>query len=116
MYMRCAHTAHAAGACPSLERRTIPPPPLALLYPLPPLSLQGRRGVWVVEVRGGGRTCRALVRKGGLMALPRPSPAGLALTLFREDGAPVPDPRWAAGFRVRVLGFTCFLHVWGSGL
>ncbi len=56
--------------------------------------LQGRRGVWVVEVQGGGRQCRALVRRGALSAAVRPTAAGLALRLFREDGSAVEQPRW----------------------
>lgn len=55
---------------------------------------QGRRGMWVVEVQGGGRQCRALVRRGALSAAVRPTAAGLALRLFREDGSGVEQPRW----------------------
>ncbi|GLC67679.1 hypothetical protein PLESTF_000590000 [Pleodorina starrii] len=65
-------------------------------------QLKGRRGVWVVEVQGGGLQSRALLRRGSLAAVVRCSPAGMALTLFREDGSPVAEPRvWVDG---RVYG------------
>ncbi|GIL50497.1 hypothetical protein Vafri_6636 [Volvox africanus] len=66
------------------------------LVPLP--QLKGRKGVWVVEVQGAGLHSRAVVRRGSLAAVMRCRPEGVALTLFRADGTPVPDPKvWLDG-------------------
>ena len=39
-------------------------------------ELANKRGVWVIELIGNGRSSRALIRKGGLQFLARPTPAG----------------------------------------
>ena len=69
-------------------------------YDAPPLQrvrrtykfpqLNGRRGVWVIEFIGGGKSSRALVRKGGLTVLPIQTGAGTRLTVLDEKSAPVP--------------------------
>ncbi|RYD30845.1 MAG: hypothetical protein EOP86_19155, partial [Verrucomicrobiaceae bacterium] len=53
-------------------------------------ELNGRRGVWIIEFIGGGKSSRALVRKGGLRVLPASTPAGTRLTVLDENTAPVP--------------------------
>ena len=42
-------------------------------------------GVYVVDFIGNGKSSRALVRKGNLIATSRPTAAGQALTVFNED-------------------------------
>lgn len=61
-------------------------------------ELAGKRGTWVIEFIGNGRSSRALVRKGKLQYLSRPSAAGSMLQVFDEsnllvDGASV----WLGG-------------------
>ncbi|MES2708459.1 MAG: hypothetical protein V4726_17840 [Verrucomicrobiota bacterium] len=53
-------------------------------------ELNGRRGVWVIEFIGGGKSSRALVRKGSLSVLPASTPGGTRLTVLDENTAPVP--------------------------
>ena len=70
-------------------------------YPSPPLQrvrrsfafpqLNGRRGVWIAEFIGGGKSSRALIRKGGLTVLALPTGAGTRLTVLDEQAAPVPS-------------------------
>jgi len=73
-------------------------PPLrqvARTFKLP--ALKGR-GVYVVELIGGGKSSRALVRKGALGYVMRPSVAGHALTVLDEANRQVKDARvWVAG-------------------
>ncbi|QDU58972.1 hypothetical protein [Aeoliella mucimassa] len=52
-------------------------------------ELKDRRGVWMIEFIGGGRSSRALVRKGGLHYLSRPGVAGTVLTILDEHDQPV---------------------------
>ncbi|HRU06077.1 MAG TPA: hypothetical protein P5137_09935, partial [Candidatus Brocadiia bacterium] len=60
-------------------------------------ALKGR-GVYVVELIGGGKSSRALVRKGALGYVTRPSVAGHALTVLDEACRQVKDARvWVAG-------------------
>jgi hypothetical protein len=67
---------------------------------------QGRRGVWVVDVQGGGLQSRALLQRGSLAAVVRCSSAGQAFTLFREDGSVVTEPRYVRPcVRARVRAF-----------
>lgn len=61
-------------------------------------SLAGRRGTFVVELVGGGKTSRALLRKGRLLLSERISAAGHAMTILHEDGTPVTDGRCGNGF------------------
>jgi hypothetical protein len=44
-----------------------------------------RPGVYVVDFIGNGKSSRALVRKGGLIATSRPTAAGQAITVFDDD-------------------------------
>lgn len=54
-------------------------------------ELKGRRGAWVVEFIGGGRSSRALVRKGQWQIIQQTGPAGDQLTVVDETYAPVKD-------------------------
>jgi hypothetical protein len=54
-------------------------------------ELKGRRGAWVVEFIGGGRSSRALIRKGQWQLIQQTSPAGDLLTVVDEAYAPVKD-------------------------
>ncbi|MES2469646.1 MAG: hypothetical protein V4675_20250 [Verrucomicrobiota bacterium] len=53
-------------------------------------ELNGKRGVWIIEFIGGGKSSRALVRKGGLTVLPIQTGAGTRLTILDEKSAPLP--------------------------
>jgi hypothetical protein len=53
-------------------------------------ELTGKRGVWIIEFIGGGKSSRALIRKGGLTVLPIQTGAGTRLTILDEKSAPVP--------------------------
>ena len=52
-------------------------------------ELEGKRGTWVIEFIGNGRSSRALVRKGKLQYLVTPSGAGSTLRIFDEVNRPV---------------------------
>jgi hypothetical protein len=54
-------------------------------------ELNGRRGAWVIEFIGGGRSSRALVRKGQWSLLQRVGPAGDMLTVLDENRQPTKD-------------------------
>ncbi|WP_038171230.1 hypothetical protein [Verrucomicrobium sp. BvORR106] len=54
-------------------------------------ELKGKRGAWVIEFIGGGRSSRALVRVGQWQVLQRPGPGGDYLVVLDEKGAPVTD-------------------------
>jgi len=54
-------------------------------------ELKGRRGAWVVEFIGGGRSSRALIRKGQWQLIQRTGPAGDLLTVLDEAYRPVPN-------------------------
>lgn len=65
-------------------------------------SLAGKRGAWVVEFIGNGRSSRALVRKGRLQYLSRVTAAGVALTVLGEDNQPARKPGvWFGGREYR---------------
>lgn len=65
-------------------------------FPFP--ELKGRRGAWVIEFIGGGKSSRALVRKGQWSLLQRPGPAGDMLTVLDENHEPVKDAAvWLEG-------------------
>lgn len=53
-------------------------------------ELEGR-GVWVIDLLGGGQRSRALVRKGDLLALQRLGDAGQVFQIVDESGQPVPQ-------------------------
>lgn len=54
-------------------------------------ELKGKRGAWVIEFIGGGKSSRALVRKGQWSLLQRTGPAGDVLTVLDETRKPAKD-------------------------
>jgi len=61
-------------------------------------GLTDKRGVWVIELIGGGRSSRALIRKGGLHYLSRKGVAGTVLSVLDEADRPVRGASvWLAG-------------------
>lgn len=61
-------------------------------------ELTGKRGVWVIELIGGGRSSRALIRKGGLHYLSRQGVGGTVLSILDEADKPVRGASvWLAG-------------------
>lgn len=52
-------------------------------------SIPARRGVWVVDFIGNGKSSRALIRKGQLNFVTRASSAGTALAVLDEKRQPV---------------------------
>ncbi|RKO84646.1 hypothetical protein BDK51DRAFT_45059 [Blyttiomyces helicus] len=54
-------------------------------------DMVGRRGLYLVEVMGGGRRCRAVVRKGGFKYRERITVHGHELTILDETGSPIVD-------------------------
>ncbi|HEX2749281.1 MAG TPA: hypothetical protein VHM91_14835, partial [Verrucomicrobiales bacterium] len=58
-------------------------------------ELKGKRGVWIVEFIGGGKSSRALIRKGGLRYVAEETIAGTRITVLDEKLKPVPSA-WAA--------------------
>lgn len=61
-------------------------------------GLKGRRGVWVIEFIGGGRSSRALIRKGGYTLVQRDGPAGDIITILDESRQPAKDAvAWVDG-------------------
>lgn len=54
-------------------------------------ELRGKRGAWIIEFIGGGRSSRVLVRVGQWQVLQQPGPAGTVLTVLDEDGNLVKD-------------------------
>ena len=68
-------------------------------------ELKGRRGAWVIEFIGGGKSSRALIRKGEWHLLQQGGPAGDMLTVLDENYAPVPDAvAWFEGRRFSSAG------------
>ena len=61
-------------------------------------ELKGKRGVWMIELIGGGRSSRALIRKGGLHYLARQGVGGTVLSILDESDRPVRGASaWLAG-------------------
>jgi len=54
-------------------------------------ALKGKRGAWIVEFIGGGRSSRALVRVGQWQVLQTVGPSGDLLTVLDERGEQVKD-------------------------
>ena len=52
-------------------------------------KIKGKRGAWMVELIGGGKSSRALIRKGGFSVLQQDSPAGDLLAVLDERQIPV---------------------------
>ena len=80
-------------------------------FELPSLSAPG---VYVVELIGGGKSSRALIRKGSLRYVERIGAAGHALTVLDEDGEVISDAAiWLGAREYRanqdgevIIGFT----------
>lgn len=65
-------------------------------------SLTGKRGAWVIEFIGNGRSSRALIRKGKLQYLSQETPAGVALRVLTEANEPAKKPSvWFGGREFR---------------
>ena len=63
-------------------------------------ELKGKRGAWIVEFIGGGKSSRALIRKGQWELLQAAGPAGDMLTVVDEAHQPVRDAvAWLEGRR-----------------
>ena len=62
-------------------------------------ELEGR-GVWVVDLLGGGRRSRALIRKGDLLAIERLGDAGHVFRIYDENGKAVDSAHIELGGRV----------------
>ncbi|MEZ0385958.1 MAG: hypothetical protein ACAI34_02735, partial [Verrucomicrobium sp.] len=61
-------------------------------------ELKGRRGAWIIEFIGGGRSSRALVRVGQWQMLQQPHPAGDTLIVLDEKADIVKDAvAWVDG-------------------
>ncbi len=54
-------------------------------------ELKGRRGAWIVEFIGGGRSSRALVRAGQWQLLQQTGPGGDLIIVLDEKGEPVKE-------------------------
>ncbi len=54
-------------------------------------ALGGKRGAWIVEFIGGGRSSRALIRKGQWQLVQQTGPGGDLITVLDENGAQVKD-------------------------
>ena len=52
-------------------------------------ELKGRRGAWIIEFIGSGRSSRALVRVGQWQTVQTTCPAGDMITVLDEKGEPV---------------------------
>ena len=75
-------------------------------------ELKGQRGAWIVEFIGGGRSSRALVRKGQWQVLQQTGPAGDLLTIIDEAAQPVRDAVvWLDGRRLAPDAKTGFIVV-----
>jgi hypothetical protein len=75
-------------------------------------ELAGRRGAWIVEFIGGGKSSRALIRKGQWQLIQQTGPAGDMLTVLDEKFAPVKDAvAWVDGRKLTVDEQTGFIVV-----
>ena len=74
-----------------------------VLRPLKFPELKGR-GAWVVELIGGGKSSRALVRKGQWSMVQQSGPAGDLITVLDETKTPVADAAvWLDGRKFTAL-------------
>jgi hypothetical protein len=78
-------------------------------------ELKGRRGAWMIEFIGGGRSSRALVRKGQWQIIQQTGPAGDMLTVVDEQHAIVKDAAiWLDGRKLtpdpKTFSGDCSLH------
>jgi hypothetical protein len=75
-------------------------------------ELKGKRGAWVVEFIGGGRSSRALIRKGSYSLVQHEGPAGDLLTVLDEDRLPAKDAvAWLDGRRFEPDPKDGFIHI-----
>lgn len=66
-------------------------------------ELKGRRGAWIIEFIGGGRSSRALVRVGQWQVLQQTGPAGDLLLVLDEKREPLKDAvAWVDGRKLKV--------------
>ncbi|MFK7850393.1 MAG: hypothetical protein AB8D78_05385 [Akkermansiaceae bacterium] len=64
-------------------------------------EIENRRGVWVVEFIGGGRSSRAMIRKGKLEILSQTVSKGIMVTVLDESHTPAANGAvWFGGRRV----------------
>ncbi len=75
-------------------------------------ELKGKRGAWVIEYIGGGKSSRALVRKGHWSLIQRIGPAGDMLTVLDEQQNPVKDVvAWLEGRKLLADAKTGYIVV-----
>ena len=79
------------GLVPAAQRvvETSAPPLRRVGHSIALPEIGAKRGVWVADLIGNGRSSRALIRKGGLGFLARPSSAGTAITVLDEARQPL---------------------------
>jgi len=66
-------------------------------------DLKGKRGAWIIEFIGGGRSSRALIRTGQYHTLQQTGPAGDLILVLDEKNQPVKDAAaWFEGRRLTV--------------
>lgn len=66
-------------------------------------NLKGRRGAWIIEFIGGGRSSRALIRTGQYHILQQTGPAGDLILVLDEKNQPVKDAvAWFEGRKFSV--------------
>lgn len=65
-------------------------------------DLKGKRGAWIIEFIGGGRSSRALIRTGQWHVLQQTGPSGDLILVLDEKNQPVQDA--VAWFEGRKLG------------
>ncbi|KNC47625.1 uncharacterized protein AMSG_02648 [Thecamonas trahens ATCC 50062] len=73
------------------EHKYDAPPMVRAQHTLPLPCIGMARGVFVVELIGGGRSLRAVIRVGHLYALSHPAPTGHVLRVYDETSALCPD-------------------------
>lgn len=64
-------------------------PQLRTLEKIAIKGIPKRRGIWVVELIGGGKSSRAVIRKGALGVLSKTTSKGHLVTVLDENNAPV---------------------------
>ncbi|MBK8041051.1 MAG: hypothetical protein IPK22_28540 [Verrucomicrobiaceae bacterium] len=66
-------------------------------------DLKGKRGAWIIEFIGGGRSSRALIRTGQFHLLQQTGPAGDLILVLDEKNQPVKDAvAWFEGRKLTV--------------
>ncbi len=66
-------------------------------------DLKGKRGAWIIEFIGGGRSSRALIRTGQYHTLQQTGPAGDLILVLDEKNQPVKDAvAWFEGRKLTV--------------